>query len=180
MYIFQKHMSFCSQGWGSALGGRGRGLPWEGGGLLLERVGLEGERVSMEGVCIEGGGGSAWRGSAWRGLLGRGVCMQGAGPLEIRATLWSVRLLKQCNALFLLLNYSDDWNFKIVKFQRYTMGTLTIIFRFKVQWLIAEADSGFPLGGGRNIRFCQMFPKTAWNRKNYDVGGGGVRPSRLP
>ena len=33
------------------------------------------------------------------------------------------------------------------------------------------ADPGFPLGGGANILFCQIFPKTAWNWKNLDPGG---------
>ena len=39
-------------------------------------------------------------------------------------------------------------------------------------------DPGFPRGGGANspggganIRFCQIFPKTAWNWKNLDRGG---------
>ena len=41
------------------------------------------------------------------------------------------------------------------------------------------ADLGFPRDvgvnppGGANIRFCQIFPKTAWNWKNLAVGGGG-------
>ena len=31
--------------------------------------------------------------------------------------------------------------------------------------------------GGANIRFCQIFPKTAWNWKNLDPrGGGGTCP----
>ena len=30
--------------------------------------------------------------------------------------------------------------------------------------------------GGANIRFCQIFPKTAWNWKNLDPRGGGARP----
>ena len=41
------------------------------------------------------------------------------------------------------------------------------------------ADPGFPRGGGANspggganIRFCQIFPKTAWNWKNLDPQGG--------
>ena len=45
------------------------------------------------------------------------------------------------------------------------------------------ADPGFTRGGGANspgganIRFCQFFPKTAWNWKNLDPGeGGGARP----
>ena len=47
------------------------------------------------------------------------------------------------------------------------------------------ADPGSPRGGvptlggeGANIRFCQIFPKTAWNWKNLDPrgeGGGGTR-----
>ena len=40
----------------------------------------------------------------------------------------------------------------------------------------AAADPGFPwVGGGANIRFCQIFPKTAWNRKNLGAWGGGGR-----
>ena len=36
-----------------------------------------------------------------------------------------------------------------------------------------------PGGGGANIRFCQNFPKTAWNWKNLDPGGGApVHPLR--
>ena len=31
---------------------------------------------------------------------------------------------------------------------------------------------GFPRGGGANIWFCQIFPKTASNRKNLDAQGG--------
>ena len=48
----------------------------------------------------------------------------------------------------------------------------------------------FPRGGanspgGANIRFCQIFPKTAWNRKNWGARGGGggergARPLRPP
>ena len=30
--------------------------------------------------------------------------------------------------------------------------------------------------GGTNIRFCQIFPKTAWNWKNLGPPGGGARP----
>ena len=51
----------------------------------------------------------------------------------------------------------------------------------KAHWTVA--DPGFPRGwganppGGANIRFCQNFPKTAWNWKNLD-GGGGRRPLR--
>ena len=49
-----------------------------------------------------------------------------------------------------------------------------------LQW----RDPGFPRGGGANspgggganIRFCQNFPKTAWNWKNLDPQGGGARP----
>ena len=47
------------------------------------------------------------------------------------------------------------------------------------------ADPGFPRGGGANspggsanIRFCHIFPKTAWNWKN--LGRGGARPSCPP
>ena len=41
----------------------------------------------------------------------------------------------------------------------------------------AVVDLGFPQGGGTNspggayIRFCQIFPKTAYNWKNLDPGG---------
>ena len=45
----------------------------------------------------------------------------------------------------------------------------------------AVADPGFPRGGGANspggganIRNCQIFWKTAWNRKNLDPQGGGA------
>ena len=49
-------------------------------------------------------------------------------------------------------------------------------------------DSGFLQGGGANspgeggsnIRFCQIFPKTAWNWKNLDPPGGGARVPRTP
>ena len=41
------------------------------------------------------------------------------------------------------------------------------------------ADPGFPvgrganpLGGGANLRFCQQFPKTAWNCENFGPWGG--------
>ena len=44
-------------------------------------------------------------------------------------------------------------------------------------------DPGFPRGrgakspGGADIRFCQIFPKTAWNWKNLDPqGGASVAP----
>ena len=43
------------------------------------------------------------------------------------------------------------------------------------------ADPGFPRGGGANspwgganIRFCQIFPKAAWNWKNLDPRGGAA------
>ena len=45
------------------------------------------------------------------------------------------------------------------------------------------ADPGFPRGGGDNspqgggnIQFCQIIPKTAWNRKNLDTRGRVPRP----
>ena len=48
-------------------------------------------------------------------------------------------------------------------------------------------DPGFPQGGawtlqggGVNTQFCRILPKTAWNWKNLDAKGGGVRPSRPP
>ena len=56
--------------------------------------------------------------------------------------------------------------------------------------LVAEVDPGFPVGGvptlhgGTNIRFCQIFQKTASNRENFGlcvcVGGGDTQgaPSR--
>ena len=46
--------------------------------------------------------------------------------------------------------------------------------------IITVADPGIP-GGGANIRFCQILPKTAWYQKNLDaLGGGGGCPSRPP
>ena len=47
------------------------------------------------------------------------------------------------------------------------------------------ADPGFPVGGGAdplggaNIRFCQIFPKTAWNQENFGPWGGRA-PGRPP
>ena len=45
------------------------------------------------------------------------------------------------------------------------------------QWRIQDfLEEGAPtLQGGANIRFCQIFPKTAWNWKNSDPRGG-ARP----
>ena len=45
------------------------------------------------------------------------------------------------------------------------------------QWRIQNfPEVGAPtLQGGANIRFCQIFPKTAWNWKNLDPRGGGAR-----
>ena len=54
-----------------------------------------------------------------------------------------------------------------------------LIVKFQVQYFqklhFAVADLGFPggggaksPGGGANIRFCHIFPKTAWNWKNLD------------
>ena len=47
--------------------------------------------------------------------------------------------------------------------------------------ILPVADPGFPRGGGANsprgaanIRFCQKFPKTAWNWKNFGPRGGGA------
>ena len=65
---------------------------------------------------------------------------------------------------------------------------------FCIKWLIclkhemtSVTDPGFPQGGGVNpprggvnTQFCQILPKTAWNWKNLDAEGGGVRPSRPP
>ena len=47
------------------------------------------------------------------------------------------------------------------------------------QWRIQVLpEEGAPTPcGGVNIRFCQNFPKTAWNRKNLDHRGGGGRTS---
>ena len=48
-----------------------------------------------------------------------------------------------------------------------------------IQWRIQDfPEEGAPTPrGGTNIRFCQIFPKTAWNWKNLDPGGGGgARP----
>ena len=50
------------------------------------------------------------------------------------------------------------------------------------------ADQGFSQGGanspggggGANIRFCQIFPKTAWNRKNLGAQGGRRVPPAPP
>ena len=53
-----------------------------------------------------------------------------------------------------------------------------------VIWSSPVADPGFSRGGGVNppggAWTRQIFPKTAWNRKNLDAQGGGVRPSRPP
>ena len=48
------------------------------------------------------------------------------------------------------------------------------------QWRIQDFPEGgaWTLQGGAWTR--QIFPKTAWNRKNLDAQGGGVRPSRPP
>ena len=56
--------------------------------------------------------------------------------------------------------------------------------RMLLQWQIQD----FPKGGGGmnpprgavNTQFCRILPKTAWNWKNLDAEGGGVRPSRSP
>ena len=54
----------------------------------------------------------------------------------------------------------------------------------KVHVSFSVADPGFSRGGGVNppggAWTRQIFPKTAWNRKNLDAQGGGVRPSRPP
>ena len=40
---------------------------------------------------------------------------------------------------------------------------------YRVQWRIQDFPKmGAPTLGGTNIRFCQIFPKTAWNWKNLD------------
>ena len=88
--------------------------------------------------------------------------------------------------------WHDRWVF-IVRFMYYlhTALLLTYLFISVEVWSIAPVsngkqwrkDPGFPRGGGANsplgganIRFCQIFPKTAWNWKNLDPRGGGARP----
>ena len=50
---------------------------------------------------------------------------------------------------------------------------------------LSVAEPGFPRGGsayppgGANIRFCQIFPKTAWNWKNLDRGASPLDPPLL-
>ena len=46
-----------------------------------------------------------------------------------------------------------------------------------IQWRIQDfPEEGRQLsGGGANIRFCQIFPKTAWNWKNLDPQGGASK-----
>ena len=50
-----------------------------------------------------------------------------------------------------------------------------------MQWRIQDLpEEGAPTPWGHaNIRFCQIFPKTAWNWKNLDPQGG-ARSSRPP
>ena len=57
------------------------------------------------------------------------------------------------------------------------------IVKFKISIGLPVADPGFPQegaptlrggGGGASIRFCQIFPQTAWNWKNLDPHGGHV------
>ena len=45
-----------------------------------------------------------------------------------------------------------------------------------LQWRIQDfPEEGAPTPqGGANIRFCQIFPKTAWNWKNLDPGRARV------
>ena len=49
---------------------------------------------------------------------------------------------------------------------------LLICYQLRIQDFPEE---GMPtVQGGANIRFCQIFPKTAWNWKNLDPQGGRV------
>ena len=56
--------------------------------------------------------------------------------------------------------------------------------RFCHELCLSGADPGFSVGGGAdpgvaggaNIRFCQIFRKTAWNQKNFWGGDAGVTP----
>ena len=55
-------------------------------------------------------------------------------------------------------------------------SSLTVPPHIPHHLLYPVADPGFPRGGGANplganIRFCQIFPKTAWNGKNLYSGG---------
>ena len=51
-------------------------------------------------------------------------------------------------------------------------------------WYISVADPGFSRGGGVNppggAWTRQIFPKTAWNRKNLDAQGGACVPHAPP
>ena len=53
-------------------------------------------------------------------------------------------------------------------------------FSYCLQWRIQDfPEVGSPtLGGGGNIRFCKICPKTAWNWKNLDPEGGTHPPPR--
>ena len=61
------------------------------------------------------------------------------------------------------------------------------IFACMQNQYFSVADLGFPRGGGANPpgkgvadkRFCQIFPKTAWNWKNLDPKEG-ARVFRAP
>ena len=66
---------------------------------------------------------------------------------------------------------TDQWN------------PTVLIFNFAL-WKVAVADPGFSRGGGVNppggAWTRQIFPKTAWNRKNLDAQGGACVPHAPP
>ena len=78
------------------------------------------------------------------------------------------------NAFLFFFFFSLSWHFE----------SLVVKYRDSTLFLLAVADPGFPRGGsanppggGANIRFWQIFRKTAWNwKKNLDPRGRACVP----
>ena len=143
----------CSLPWGSLSGGSlSRGVSVQGG-------------LYPGGLCP---GGSLSRGVSVHWSLSR-------GSLSREVSVWGVYLTETTPGNR-MTHRCKNITFPQLHLQAVTISLLA--FMGSYQWRIQDfPKEGAPtLQGGANIRFCQNFPKTAWNWKNLDPrGGGGAR-----
>ena len=94
---------------------------------------------------------------------------------------------KKCRACdFFWMSLNSNYTGLLYKYSQSAMQSpltfLMFLNVFKIQY--AVADPGFSRGGGVNppggAWTRQIFPKTAWNRKNLDAQGGACVPHAPP
>ena len=115
---------------------------------------------------------TAWK---WKNLdYQEGARVPGAPPLRSTTAMWPhIGLFKLICFKIPTYWHADGWPS--------TERPSCCIFAFT---LLAVADPGFSQGGGVNppggAWTRQIFPKTAWNRKNLDAQGGACVPHAPP